>query len=219
MYCLYFIPDTIYIFSLRQYLFAIAIIKINKLMKTNLFIIRYLCILIIIDMNSKIDIIKGIHPGIILDRELKKRKLQKSRFAISINEYPQTLVAITKAKRRMNPELALKIEHTLGIEEGFFMILQVYYDIEQIKKEQRKDYHPNLTKINPTLFWDTKIENIDWDKNRRYVIRRVLERGNEIEKEEILRFYGKEKVNEVLRYYRDMAPSTKESTNKLLETI
>lgn len=119
----------------------------------------------------------------------------------------------------MNPELALKIEHTLGIEEGFFMILQVYYDIEQIKKEQRKDYHPNLTKINPTLFWDTKIENIDWDKNRRYVIRRVLERGNEIEKEEILRFYGKEKVNEVLRYYRDMAPSTKESANKLLETI
>lgn len=188
-------------------------------MKTNLFIIRYLCILIIIDMNSKIDIIKGIHPGIILDRELRKRKLQKSRFAISINEYPQTLVAITKAKRRMNPELALKIEHTLGIEEGFFMILQVYYDIEQIKKEQRKDYHPNLTKINPTLFWDTKIENIDWDKNRRYVIRRVLERGNEIEKEEILRFYGNEKVNEVLRYYRDMAPSTKESANKLLETI
>lgn len=52
----------------------------------------------------------------------------------------------------MNPELALKIEHALGIEEGFFMILQVYYDIEQIKKEQNKDYHPNLIKINPTSF-------------------------------------------------------------------
>lgn len=46
----------------------------------------------------------------------------------------------------MNPELALKIEHILGLEEGFFMILQVYYDIEQIKKDQNKDYHPDLTK-------------------------------------------------------------------------
>ena len=169
-------------------------------------------------MNSKIDIIKGIHPGIILDRELKKRKLQKSRFAISINEYPQTLVAITNAKRRMNSELALKIEHVLEIEEGFFMILQVYYDIEQIKKNQNKDYHPDLTKINPALFWDTKVENIDWHKNRRYVIRRVLERGNEIEKEEILRFYGKEKINEVLGYYQDLTPLTKESADKFLES-
>lgn len=29
----------------------------------------------------------------------------------------------------------------------------------------------------------------------------------------------KEKANEVLRYYRDLAPSIKESANKLLETI
>lgn len=75
---------------------------------------------------------------------------------------------------------------------------------------------PKPYKDNPTLFWD---KNIDWDKNWRYVIRQVLERGNEVEKGEILRFYGKEEVNDVLRYYQDLTPSTTESANKLLETI
>lgn len=32
--------------------------------------------------------------------------------------------------------------------------------------------------LSPTLFWDTAIENIDEDKNRKYIISRVLERGN-----------------------------------------
>ncbi len=69
-------------------------------------------------MNN-IEYLKGIHPGIILDRELKKRKLHKSAFALSIQEYPQTFSAITKGKRNMNTSLALRIEEALGIEEGF----------------------------------------------------------------------------------------------------
>ncbi|GAB6008799.1 helix-turn-helix transcriptional regulator [Dysgonomonas reticulitermitis] len=170
-------------------------------------------------MNPIIDLIKGIHPGIYLDRELKKRKMAKSRFALSIDEYPQTLVAITKGKRRMNPELALKIEQALNIEEGFFMILQVYHDIALLKKKKCKDYHPDLTKINPTLFWDTRIENIDWVKNKRSVIRRIFERGNEQEKAEIFRFYGKDTINEALSFYTDIKPSVRDKANKFLSKV
>ena len=75
-------------------------------------------------MKYELSIIKGIHPGLILERELKKRHLHKGPFAISLKEYPQTLVSITKGKRRMNINLALKIEEALGIEEGFFMTLK-----------------------------------------------------------------------------------------------
>jgi len=110
-------------------------------------------------MDSTISILKGIHPGLFLERELKKRHLAKGKFAISLNEYPQTLVAITKGKRSMNVNLALKIENALNLEEGFLMILQVFYDI---KKEKRKSaQHPNLSEFRPALFWDTKIEMID----------------------------------------------------------
>ncbi|MCK7541694.1 MAG: hypothetical protein MZV63_67810 [Marinilabiliales bacterium] len=48
------------------------------------------------------------------------------------------------------------------------------------------------------LFWDTKMENIDWKKQKNAVIKRVFERGNDIEKEEIIRFYGQENINNTL---------------------
>ncbi|MEO5645661.1 MAG: hypothetical protein ABIQ40_10650 [Bacteroidia bacterium] len=97
----------------------------------------------------------------------------------------------------MNTSLALKIENALGLEEGFFMMLQLFFDIEQEKRKLTK--HPDLSKLRPILFWDTKIEMINWGKYKRSVIERVFERGNEIEKEEITRFYGKATVEEILK--------------------
>jgi antitoxin HigA-1 len=148
-------------------------------------------------MKTELSIIKGIHPGLILDRELKQRRLLKGPFAISINEYPQTLGSITKGKRKMNADLALRIEKALGIEEGFFMTLQVFYDINELKKKQNI-LHPDFTKLRRILFWDTKMENIDWENQKNSVIKRVFERGNETEKDEIIRFYGSEAVNKAL---------------------
>ncbi len=148
-------------------------------------------------MKKDLNILKGIHPGFVLERELEKRQIRKGNFALQIQEYPQTLSTITKGKRDMNIGLALKIEHVLGIEEGFFMILQVYYDIEQEKKKQNSS-HPNLSIIRSILFWDTKTEKIDWQKQKKAIIKRIFERGNEMEKKEITSFYGNETISKVL---------------------
>ena len=150
-------------------------------------------------MKKDLNILKGIHPGFVLERELEKRQIRKGSFALQIQEYPQTLSTITKGKRDMNIGLALKIEHVLGIEEGFFMILQVYYDIEQEKKKQNSE-QPNLSIIRSILFWDTKTEKIDWQKHKRAIIKRIFERGNEMEKKEITRFYGNETISKVLNH-------------------
>ena len=149
-------------------------------------------------MNNQLSIIKGVHPGFILERELKQRHLRKGQFALSLHEFPQTLVSITKGKRKMNTHLALKIEKALGLEEGYFMILQAFYDIEKEKRKQNTA-HPDLTKLRPVLFWDTKLEKINWEKQKNAVIKRIYERGNEMEKKEITRFYGKESIDEVLK--------------------
>jgi plasmid maintenance system antidote protein VapI len=149
-------------------------------------------------MQTEIALIKGIHPGIILERLLKIRHLAKSRFALSVNEFPQTLVSITKGKRKMNTGLAMKIESILGIEEGYFMILQVYHDIEEEKRKQNTN-RPDLSKLRPVLFWDTNIEKIHWDKQKSAVINRVFERGNKEEKNEIKRFYGEDTVHALLK--------------------
>jgi plasmid maintenance system antidote protein VapI len=124
-------------------------------------------------MKTQLSIIKGVHPGFILERELKERHLRKGPFALSLKEFPQTIVSITKGKRKMNTPLALKIENALGFEEGYFMILQVYYDIEQEKRRQNTA-HPDLTKLRTVLFWDTKIEDINWKKQKNDVIKLVF---------------------------------------------
>ena len=140
---------------------------------------------------------KGIHPGIVLERELKKRSIKQRPFAISIQEYPQTLNAITKGKRNLNTPLALKIEEKLGLEEGILAILQTYYDIG-IEKDKQHSKTPNLDLLKKALFWDTDFNQINWEKQYSPVIERVFERGNESEKNEIIRFYGSQKVNDVL---------------------
>ncbi|MFZ5551587.1 MAG: helix-turn-helix transcriptional regulator [Bacteroidota bacterium] len=149
-------------------------------------------------MTDLLHLIKGIHPGIYLSRELKKRGLGKGRFALSLNEYPQTFVSITKGKRKMNIALALKIENALSLPEGFLMMLQLYHDINKEKEKQHTHKKPDLKKLRKVLFWDTDIQKINWQKQKRAVIKRVFERGNETEKKEILKFYGEKIVNEVL---------------------
>ena len=148
-------------------------------------------------MKNYIEKYKGIHPGIILERELKKRALHQRPFALSIDEHPQTLNAITKGKRKLNTSLALKIEEKLDLEEGTLVLLQTYYDIKE-EKSKIKQTTPNLALLRKSLFWDTDSNKIDWSKQYKAVIQRVFERGNEIEREEIIRFYGKEKIKKAL---------------------
>jgi plasmid maintenance system antidote protein VapI len=151
-------------------------------------------------MIEYLPILKGIHPGFILERELKLRKIPKNKFALLLNEHTQTIVSITKARRKMNTALAIKIEKLLGLEEGTLMVLQAYYDIEQEKKKQQTNT-PDLSKIRSVLFWDTNMASINWEKQKNAVIKRVFERGNEYEKDEISRFYGPNTVNEVITSY------------------
>lgn len=150
-------------------------------------------------MNKILKTIKGIHPGFFLDRELKKRKIPKGKLAIKIGEYPQTLVAITKGKRRLNTPLAMKLEKELGFEMGFFTLLQAYHDIDEERKHT--DPKPNWKIFSKATFWDTKIETIDWMKYKKWVIQRVFERGSEKERAEIIRFYGNKEVAEILQNY------------------
>jgi plasmid maintenance system antidote protein VapI len=152
-------------------------------------------------MLQHLETIKGIHPGFILDRELKRRKLKKNQFASQINEHPQTIVAITKGRRGMNTSLAIKAEKALGLEEGILMILQVYHEIAVIKNSTQQP-KPDLTTLRKILFWDTSIDKIDWQKHKNAVINRVFDKGNQTEKDEIIRFYGKDSVELALQNNR-----------------
>ena len=145
-----------------------------------------------------IEILKGLHPGLFLQRELNNRKLKSGQFAESIGEHPQTMSAIIRGRRSMNTSLSLRIEQALGLEEGFLMTLQVYYDIDKEKRKLTQCHRPDLTKLRSTLFWDTTLDKIDFTAHSRYVINRVFERGTEEEIKEIIRFYGIETIQNTI---------------------
>ena len=101
--------------------------------------IVYIC-----TMSTLIDKYKGIHPGIILERLLNKKGISQRPFALSIDEYPQTINAISKGKRKLNTPLALKIEKKLNLEEGTLALLQTYFDI----KEEKNKVEQTTTNLN-----------------------------------------------------------------------
>jgi plasmid maintenance system antidote protein VapI len=140
-------------------------------------------------MNFTFNLLKGIHPGLYLETELNKRKISKKEFAESVHEHLQTIVSITKAKRKFTPELSIKTDAFLQLDEGFILTLQAFYEIKKLK-EELNNQKPDLTKIRPVLFWDTDLNQINWQKQKESVLKRVIERGNNQEKEEIFRFYN-----------------------------
>ncbi|WP_211300914.1 DUF6922 domain-containing protein [Spirosoma oryzae] len=97
--------------------------------------------------------------------------------------------------------MAVKIEQQLNIDEGTLLTLQAFYK-EKKASSHRSRTTPNLSIVRPSLFWDTNINLIDWEGQFRTVIKRVFERGNQQEKDELIRFYGPAKVESVIDSYK-----------------
>ena len=137
-----------------------------------------------------IELLKGINPAKIISREIDKLNISQREFAKVVDMHSQTLNAIIKGRRKLTLEAALKIEKALNLPEAFLLVLQTYYEV--------KEYHNSLDinktivapKIRDVVFWDTDISKINWTRQKKSVIKRVMERGNREEKLEIARFYN-----------------------------
>ncbi len=133
---------------------------------------------------------KGIHPGKIIARDIKKLKISQRNLAERIGEHSQTLNAIIKGRRNLTVEMAVKLDDIFGYEEGFLYMLQGYYEVEQYRKKVASESISGIPNIRRILFWDTDFDKINWGYRKKFVIARVIERGNQAEKAEIARFYG-----------------------------
>ena len=141
-------------------------------------------------MRYSIENVKGMHPGALIKHELNRKKISQRKFAASIDEHWQILNAVINEKRGISLGTALKVEEELGYDEGFLMILQVYYDIEKRKQKQIRSTLKGVPAIRRIIFWDTDFDSIDWAASKESVISRVLERGTKEEIAEIARYYG-----------------------------
>ncbi len=166
-------------------------------------------------MLPEINKIKGIHPGIILKREIARRGLKNKELAMMVNEHAQTISAILKGKRSINPRLSVKLGKKMAVDPAYFMMLQTLYDVKKEYEELTDKPTPNLEKIRKVLFWDTDFNRIDWIKNKRAIIKRIFERGNDKEISEIIQFYSQEAVKQELDKIRNShLPSFKKNVDK-----
>lgn len=146
-------------------------------------------------MLPEFDKIKGIHPGYILKRELEIRGLNGSELASIIDEHKQTINAIIKRRRKITPRLSIKLSKTFNVSEDYFMLLQASYEVKTMASSISNEVKPNLKKFRQILFWDTDIHTLNWSKQKRAIIKRVLERGNDTEITELINYYGKENIS------------------------
>jgi len=59
-----------------------------------------------------------------------------------------------------------------------------------------------------SLFWDVSFDSIDWQKHARFVITRVVSRGNLQNWETLKAIYGKKKIKQEVVCIRSLDPKT-----------
>ena len=152
-------------------------------------------------MLPRLNKIKGIHPGTLLRWVLDNQNLKGSELASSIGEHKQTISAILNKRRDINPSLSIKLSKVFKTEKDYFMLLQASYDVKIAESEIKET--PNINNIRSALFWDTDFNKIDWNKNKKAIIKRILERGNKTEINEIISFYGKKTISKEIKSIKE----------------
>jgi antitoxin HigA-1 len=93
--------------------------------------------------NNKVYGVKGnelkavvlLHPGTILGEELEARNISQKDFAVKLGLRPSHLNELIKGKRHVSAIIALKLEKHLRIDAGFWMRLQMDYDLKMARKQ------------------------------------------------------------------------------------
>lgn len=150
-------------------------------------------------MLPEINTIRGVHPSYIIKRGIKRSGMKSSELAKYLNEHKQTISAILNQRRRITPSLSIKLSKKFSVTEDYFMMLQASYDVKELATKNQLQKKPNIEKFRKSLFWDTDIAKINWVEQKRAVIQRVLERGNNQEIEELIDFYGKIEVSKAIQ--------------------
>lgn len=137
--------------------------------------------------------------GKVLEHILRRSKMTQHELAVQSGIYPQRIHELIKGIRKFTIQYSLSIEKVLGINmKGYFYKIQANYDIYKYISEKENSIKPETGKFSKALFWDIKIENINWQENKAWIIQRVFEYGNNQEIEEIIKLYGKETIKEIL---------------------
>lgn len=91
--------------------------------------------------------LRNIHPGeILLEEFLIPLAISQNKLARDIEVPPRRINEIVHGKRSITADTDLRLARALGTSEGFWLGLQMDYDLE----ERRKIIHKKLARIHPS---------------------------------------------------------------------
>ena len=132
---------------------------------------------------------KGIAPNKIIAYSLKEKAMTQRELASLTGEHYQTINAIVNGKRDISLPLSTRLDKALGFEEGFFAIVQTYYQLKSLCNNNAFPTEKPIPSIRPVVFWDIDMSLLDWGKDKKFIVERVNERGNKKEIESVNEYY------------------------------
>jgi antitoxin HigA-1 len=89
--------------------------------------------------TAKADLLRNPHPGEILLEFLKPMALSQNALARAVHVAPRRINEIVLGKRDMTADTDLRLARYFGVSEGFFLGLQMDYDLMQRRREIDRD--------------------------------------------------------------------------------
>jgi len=72
----------------------------------------------------------AVHPGMMIKPELDERGISQKAFAKMLGTQPSHLSEVLNGKRALTTELAMKIEHVIGLPAKLLLSAQTQYELE-----------------------------------------------------------------------------------------
>lgn len=158
----------------------------------------------------------SLDTGSVIKYFLDKRGFTGKQLAERSGLTPQRVSDFANNHRRITAEVSFKLENAFGIDhKGYFYLIQTNHDIYVALQNDMKCETPRLSEIKKQIFWDSDMAKIDWNANRKHVIQRVFEYGDEDAIKEIIRYYGALDVRRILSQIKDKRFADRRKNNIL----
>lgn len=72
----------------------------------------------------------AVHPGMMIKPELDERGISQKAFAKMLGTQPSHLSEVLNGKRALTTDLAMKIEHVIGLPAKLLLSAQTQYELE-----------------------------------------------------------------------------------------
>lgn len=94
-------------------------------------------------MKKEKNHITPVHPGEVLQDELKELEISQSALAKHVGVLPKTINEICRGKRGLSAEMAVKLSRALGAAPQFWLNLQNNWELSQLEEANYK----NISKV------------------------------------------------------------------------